>query len=103
MPEIKFEHGLFDPIDLTVVATALSNWMDGMIDIEYEDFASAGDTVLDESTPLYHYLSTDRFISLLGLKKIWLKQITKWPDFREGATTNTNNPRIKAIHLPIGL
>ena len=56
-----------------------------MSDIRYENFVSAGDTELGENTPLYHYLSTDRFISLLGLKKIWLKQITKWDDFREGA------------------
>lgn len=75
-----------------------SNWMDDMTDIGYEDFVSAGDSALDESAPLYHYLSTDRFISLLGLKKIWLKQITKWPDFREGAyhkykqSTNQNHP-----------
>jgi hypothetical protein len=55
-----------------------------MSNITYENFSSDGDLALDENTHLYQYLSTDKFISLLGLEKIWLRKVTQWDDFREG-------------------
>ncbi|MFA5242025.1 MAG: DUF2971 domain-containing protein [Sulfuricella sp.] len=55
-----------------------------MNNVAYESFIGAGETEPDRDAKLYRYLSTDAFLSLLGLKKIWLRQVTKWDDAREG-------------------
>ena len=50
----------------------------------YENFIGAGEAELDKDTKLYRYLSTDAFLSLLGLEKVCFSQVTKWDDAHEG-------------------